>query len=251
VCSRRKQANIRRHRPDQSQTTGFIGKNPHRRRPALAVGRFPFALPLDVAGKAAFHCRMKQILFSAFFAAFSVVTVWGQDAATQAQIDKLSGQVQDLLAAQGQQTKRLDALETEISGLRDKVSTPAASESASADDLKKLAAQVQEIDKKRQDDRDLILKEIEKLGKSSAVGPGKIKSPAGVSKADDTSAPASPQKGYEYKVQAGDTLSAIAKAYRDQGVKVTATQILKANPKLDPAKLFVGQKIFIPDPNAK
>ncbi len=39
------------------------------------------------------------------------------------------------------------------------------SDSASRDDLKALAAQVQEIDKKRQDDRDLILKELENLGK--------------------------------------------------------------------------------------
>ncbi len=63
--------------------------------------------------------------------------------------------------------------------------------------------------------------------------------------------PATPQKGYEYKVQAGDTIAAIAKAYRAQGVKVTTDDILKANPKVDPTKLYVGQKIFIPDPNAK
>jgi LysM repeat protein len=34
-------------------------------------------------------------------------------------------------------------------------------------------------------------------------------------------------------------------------VKVTIGDILKANPKVDPKKLFVGQKIFIPDPTAK
>src|ERR1035437_7692880 len=53
------------------------------------------------------------------------------------------------------------------------------------------------------------------------------------------------ESGYEYKVARGDTLSKIAKAYRDQGIKVTADQILKANPGLDP-KIKVGQKIFIP-----
>ena len=47
-----------------------------------------------------------------------------------------------------------------------------------------------------------------------------------------------------------DSGHVIARAV-DQGVKVTTTQILKANPKLDPAKLYVGQKVFIPDPNAK
>jgi len=63
--------------------------------------------------------------------------------------------------------------------------------------------------------------------------------------------PATPQNGYEYAVKEGDTLGSIAKAYRAQGVKVTTTQILKANSGLDPNKLYVGKKIFIPDPNAK
>ena len=57
-----------------------------------------------------------------------------------------------------------------------------------------------------------------------------------------------PERGYEYKLVAGDTLLIIAKAYRDQGVKVTADQILKANPGLDPKNLKAGQKIFIPAP---
>ena len=43
-------------------------------------------------------------------------------------------------------------------------------------------------------------------------------------------------------------LSIIVKAYRDQGIKVTADQILKANPGLDPKNLIVGKKIFIPAP---
>jgi uncharacterized protein YecE (DUF72 family) len=82
-----------------------------------------------------------------------------QDDATQQQIDKLTGQVQDLmLDAQAAQGKRIDALEKQISDMGDKLNQPAANDSASADDLKKLAEQVQEIDKKRQDDNDLILK---------------------------------------------------------------------------------------------
>ena len=38
---------------------------------------------------------------------------------------------------------------------------------------------------------------------------------------------------------------------RAKGVKVTTTQILAANPGLNPNSLIVGKKIFIPDPNAK
>ena len=201
---------------------------------------------------------MKKILFSFLFAALAVTTVFGQDAGTQAQIDKLSGQIQDLLAAQEQQTKKIDALAKDISELRDKVNAPAANpDSASAADLKSLAEKVQEIDKKRQADRELILKEIEQLGKVTGGGSAPVKSktkPVATSATDDTAAtatPTTPQKGYEYVVQKGDTLPAIAKAYREQGVKVTTAQIIKANPNVDPNKLFVGKKIFIPDPNAK
>jgi nucleoid-associated protein YgaU len=121
---------------------------------------------------------------------------------------------------------------------------------ASSTDLKSLAEKVQEIDKKRQADRELILKQIEQLGKVAAGAPAKTRTKPAPAP-DETAAPATPQKGYEYTVKAGDTIGLIAKAYRDQGVKVTSTQILKANPGLDPAKLYVGRKVFIPDANAK
>jgi nucleoid-associated protein YgaU len=204
---------------------------------------------------------MKRISFLILFAVFAAATVFGQDTATQSQIDKLSGQIQDLLAAQEQQNKKIDALSKEISELREKVNTPQVNNSASNDDLKNLAEKVQEIDKKRQADRELILKEIDKLGKSTGgtgETPGKRSKPSQtVSKAPEEpgnttpAAPVTPQKGYEYTVKSGDTLAAIAKAYRDQGVKVTTTQILKANPGLDANKLYAGKKIFIPDATAK
>ena len=68
---------------------------------------------------------------------------------------------------------------------------------------------------------------------------------------DPAPAEATPQHGYEYPVQSGDTLSAIARAYKDKGVKVTVQQIEKANPGLTATTLYVGKTIFIPDPNAK
>ena len=203
---------------------------------------------------------MKRFLFSIFFAALTATTLCAQDAATQSQIDKLSGQFQDLLAGQEQQTKQLAALQKDISELRDKVNSPQVNDSASGADLKSLAEKVQEIDKKRQADRELILKQIEQLGKVAGGAPVKSKSkPTATATLDETNdsnrsgtaAPATPQKGYEYVVKAGDTIGLIAKAYREQGVHVTTTQILKANPGLDASKLYVGKKVFIPDPNAK
>ena len=196
---------------------------------------------------------MRKISLWLFILTFTVCAARGQDAATQQQIDKLYGQIQDLTEAQAAQNKRLDALEKQISDLGDKLNQPAAPDSASAEDLKKLAAQVQEIDKKRQADNELILKQIEKLGKVSGGSTGHKSSPAvaPATSADNSAPSAGPQKGYDYTIAAGDTISAIAKAYRAQGVKVTSAQILAANPGLNANSLIVGKKIFIPDPNAK
>jgi LysM repeat protein len=192
---------------------------------------------------------MKRILTCLLILSFSLAAARAQDDATQQQINKLNGQIQDLIDAQAVQAKRIDALEKEIGELRDKSGQPGATDTANADDLKKLADQVQEIDKKRQADRELILKEIEKLGKVGGSTSGHRSTPiVSTNPPAGGSGPGGKQSGYEYSIQRNDTLNIVAKAYRDQGIKVTADQILKANPGLDPKNLKVGQKIFIPAP---
>lgn len=191
---------------------------------------------------------MRKISILIFLLAFTVCVARGQDAATQEQINKLSGQVQDLLEAQAAQAKHISSLEKEIGDLRDKLNQPAANDSAGAEDLRKLAAQVKEIDEKRQADKEQILKAIEKLAKAGGTSARK---PAVVANDTPPVAPGTKQKGYDYEIHPGDTLSSIAKAYREQGVKVTTTQIIAANPGLNPNALIAGKKIFIPDPAAK
>jgi len=193
---------------------------------------------------------MRKISLWLFILVFTASLARAQDDATQQQIDKLSGQIQDMLDAQAAQGKRIDALEKQVSDLSDKLNQPAAGDSASADDLKKLAAQVQEIDQKRQDDNQKILDALDKLGKGGSVSSASHKPPTVSTTTTDNSTQTStgPQKGYEYKIASGDTLSAIAKAYRAQGVKVTAEQIQNANPGLNPKNLIVGKTIFIPQP---
>lgn len=208
--------------------------------------------------------RISLLILSAFIA-LAVAPVRGEDA-TQQQIDKLSGSIQDLAATIQKQNEKIDALEKEISELREKVNTPPPpqKDTASNEDLKNLAEKVKEIDQKRQADRELILDEIKKISKavSASGGSGTTHShsttggggtPSGTSNGggDTGTGPATPTKGYEYVVKNGDTLAKIAKAYRDNNVKVSTKQILDANPGLDANKLIVGKKIFIPDPNAK
>ena len=193
---------------------------------------------------------MRIISLWLFIFAFTASLARAQDAATQQQIDQINGKIQDLLDAQAAQGKRIDALEKQISDLSDKLNQPAANNGASADDLKKLAEQVQEIDKKRQDDNEQVLKALEKLDKAMGVSPPSHRpAVATVPASTDNPTPAAggAQKGYYYDLKSGDTLSAIAKAYSAElKTKVTVEQIQAANPGLNPKNLTVGKKIFIP-----
>jgi len=174
-------------------------------------------------------------------------TARAQDAATEERLNKLNGLVQDLVEDKANMKRQLDAMAKEISALREQGSSAASS--ASAEDLKRLADQVKEIDRKREADKDLILKEIEKLGKAIGAA-GRAQQTATQTKSESGSnRGGSPsEKGYEYVVQSGDTLSAIAAAYKEQGVKVSVDDILKSNPGLKATSLTVGKKIFIPAP---
>jgi len=197
---------------------------------------------------------------SSCFFTFLLITAFtprihAQDSATQQQLDKLSGDIQDIEGQLSQQNKRIEDLEKKVSDMQDKLSTPAANNSANADDLKKLAEQVQEIDRKRQADNEQILKALEKLSKGGNAGIESHESHRSAetapANAETSQTPAAggaggQQNGYYYTIQSGNTLSAIAKAYQAKGIKVTVKEILAANPGLNPGSLYVGQKIFIP-----
>ena len=179
-----------------------------------------------------------------------------QDSATQAQLDKIAGDIQDVKDSLNSQDKRISAIEKKISDMQDKLNTPAGNDFANADDLKKLAEQVQEIDKKRQEDNEKILAALEKLSKGGGYHrppPEKDNQVSANTSSDSSSGDTTPaanssanQNGYEYTIAPHNTLAKIAKAYQAQGVKVTVEDIIKANPGLNPNKLIVGKKIFIP-----
>jgi LysM repeat protein len=172
-----------------------------------------------------------------------------QDAATEERLNKLNGRIQDMLDANDAQNKRIEELAKSIDSLRQQLDKPQANY-ASADDLKRLAEKLQEVDRKRQEDNEHILKTIQtELKTLSATAPVKTPGPKPPSTPTDT--PAISSKGFEKVVESGDTLSTIIAAYKDKGIKVTLDQILKANPGLKPEKLKVGQKIFIPAPGAE
>ena len=173
-----------------------------------------------------------------------------QDAATEERLNKLSAQIDVLVDAKEAQNKKIDELEHEIQDLQNQVTKPTGNY-ASADDVKQLKDAIEEVDKKRQADNERVLQELQSLGNSlkrdshrASTSSSTTSSPT----ANVSETPSGPQDGYYYTVQEGDYLTAILKAYRDKGIKVTLQQVLDANPGLKATNLKVGQKIFIPKP---
>jgi len=199
---------------------------------------------------------MKKISLLVLLALLSASLAPAQESATQQQIDKLSGQIQDLTDTVENQRKHIDALEKEIADLRDKVNTPVVNDYANRAELKSLAEQVQEIDRKRKEDSEMIADKIQNLVKIATAPPPeapphRISSTTSKPRVVEPAASDIPEKGYEYEIKPGDNLGLILKACRDKGVKITLSQLKAANPKMNPDVLIPGRKIFIPDANAK
>jgi LysM repeat protein len=202
--------------------------------------------------RAAFYCRIMKRISLGFllFALASVPLLHAQDAATEERLNKLTGQIEDLIAGQKAQQKHIADLAKELESVREQASKPTGNY-AGQDDLKHLAEAVKEVDRKRLDDYDKMQTAMAKLSKT-------LQTPTPAKKAPSTTSAegsggekqaekiASVEKGIEYTIQPGDTLSAVVQACKERKVKVTVDQILKANPGLKPEKLRAGQKIFIP-----
>ena len=200
---------------------------------------------------------MKKISLSLLALALTLPLAGAQETATQQQLDELRGHYQDAQEALRLQDQRIAALEKQLNELREKVNTPApVSDSASSADLKKLAEQVQEIERKRTEDHEYVVKQLENLSKIAAqpVTPSTLHHSSSTPKtSDDDTSVASAAGGphYEYQVKPGDTLDLIVKAYRDKGVKVTKAQVIAANKLKNPDVVIPGKTLIIPIPAAK
>src|SRR5437870_994673 len=195
---------------------------------------------------------MKRIFFAA--ALFTICVPFAgraQDAATEERLKQLSGRIEDLIAGQEAQRKQIERLSRELESVRDQQSKPNTSYAAQ-EDLKRLAEVIREVDRKRIDDYEKIGTALDKIKKTLETpikpqrNPGKDRDrePSrdrdssdrdhhpGNSGKSDKSATSPSEKGFEYTVQSGDTLSAIITAYKEKGIKVTEKQIRDANPGL-------------------
>jgi phage tail protein X len=193
---------------------------------------------------------MKRISFLLVTLALCAApAVRAQDAATQERLDKLSGRIEDLTAAQEALKKQISELTKELGDVREQSAKPNTSY-ARPEDLNQLGEKIKEVDRKRMDDADKIHTELLKLRKALEMPIPQSKKPSVSVPKDTPVTPVSntPEKGFEYVIKSGDTLDAIALAYKEKNIKVTVKQILNANPGLKAERLIVGKKIFIPAP---
>ena len=200
---------------------------------------------------------MKRISLFCLLALLAGATICSaDDAAVEERLNKLGGQIEDLLAAAARQDKRISALERELENVREQAAKPSGNY-ASHEDLRRLADKLQEIDRNRVADSEKFVKAIEQLGKASPTGtsgPRRPSRPTETTPSEDlakhgtggSTGSEKNEKGFEYVIASGDSFSTIAQAYREKGVKITSEQIAKANPTLKPNSLKVGQKVFIP-----
>jgi LysM repeat protein len=160
-----------------------------------------------------------------------------QDDALVERVNRLSIYVEELMADKARQQKQITDLTRELENLRGQVQR--ASNGASREDVRALADALQQLERKQREDTKSVADAIEKLGKASATA-ARASTPASPSRAAE--------RGWEYTVEPGNTLSAIAQAYREKfNIKVTPDDILKANPGLKATSLQVGKVIFIPE----
>lgn len=155
--------------------------------------------------------------------------------------------------------KSVDKLADEVRKLRDEIDRlKNKNESAATQDsFKRLQEAITEVDKKRMADNERTVKSFEELRKlilekPSAAAPPRNSTPPvnpgpGGQRPPGVSPPAIPDKGYKYAIRANDTLSALVKALRAQGHKVTEKIIMDANPGVNWNRLRIGQEIFIPE----
>ena len=172
--------------------------------------------------------------------------------AMQENMRTLNARIEDLEASNHSLRARVDDLRRELQQLREET-RKLADHSSLQEQIRKMGDSIREVDNKRRADNDKVLGELSKLGKQIAETPVappppvvKHTPPAPDPEPKTSARPPAPEKGIEYVVKSGDTLSGIVTACRAKEIKVTYKQMRDANPDVNWDKLRVGQKIFIP-----
>ncbi len=168
------------------------------------------------------------------------------------QFRRLRGEIEELKGAHALQQEQSDKLKNKIKFLTDenlKLNRRLAGNFATADEVKALQVALKELDANRLKDLAIVQKTLAEIGKLIQ----KVAQQKAVTVEPNPPAVAKNFKFNTHKVQTGEFLGTIIiaynRAYKDEGLGiVTQSQVLKANPGLNPNRLLVGQKIKIPLP---
>ena len=188
------------------------------------------------------------ILFLSLLAAIPVMRAQDADKKDiEERFTRVNTVMEQLMTSNTALQKRIDRLEEELRSARDDQSRSATNQ-VMAEDLRRLAEAIREVDHNRQADKELILDKLDKIARS--VSGGTALHPAGPPVATTNAVSV---KGYPYIVQSGDNLTDILAAYnkkfKEEGrKKVSLTEVKEANPGLKPNRLLKDQTIFIPQP---
>jgi hypothetical protein len=176
---------------------------------------------------------------------------------------QLAADIDTLRAANQLLITKVSALQDELQQVHAEQARLAAS-AVTRDALLPLAQKIEEEDKKRMEDKDVIsdqiktaMAQIEKTLNEKASTPAVDPSPRSPTHSaaiiTPASAPPAASDGFSYTIKEGDLPGDILKAYnsdfKSKGLKtITLKQLRDANPGVDWNRLKVGQKIIIPRP---
>ncbi len=217
--------------------------------------------------------RLSFVLVLAVSLAGITPRISGQDAAVEERLRRLEKSLEN---AQTENFKLRQDMAT-LNMRLEKVIEAAemtARRAGNSEDIAKLAQQLKELDQRRIADQKNLVTEVEhivqqmlKTMPAPPPTPGNGGSrPKGKSASRDDSkgtpstppdadgSPATAEKGVWHTVEKGQTLGEIIKAYNDdlkskgKPGKITLKGVKEANPKVNPDRLIVGTKVFIPIP---
>jgi len=168
------------------------------------------------------------------------------------QFRRLRGEIDELKGAHALQQQQTDKLKTQVKTLTDenqKLNRRLAGKFATAEEMEAMRAALKELDANRLQDRAIVQKALAALGKLIQ----KVAQQKAATVEPPLRVVARDFKFNTHKVETGEFLSNIIvaynRAYKEEGLgTVTQSQVLKANPGLNPNRLLVGQKIKIPLP---
>ena len=185
---------------------------------------------------------------------------------------RLNSAVEALTTGQADLQRRISALADELRSARAQDNKIDTSKFVTRDEFNRLVKAIDEIERKREDDKKLIREEFDQLKKDivkllnapgSAAPPKNRKTTSPAEKGSDKPADKASdkaekpsdvtgptQEGVWYVIQSGNTLNAIVNAHNDEfkkkGKKTSIKLVQDANRDLKPTSMKVGQKIWIP-----